>query len=176
MSEPTRQPASRVGGLLAGGALVVLGAVLLIARYVDVDLGEAWPLFVVLTGLVLAALGIATSGLGGSVLTGIGSMVAADGVILAVFNATGNSEDWAYAWTLSVVGAVGVGLFVRGTVRREPSLVTLGARLAIAGVVLFVVLFLLFERNSLGGLGGVGIPVLLVVAGALLLARTVARR
>jgi hypothetical protein len=175
MSEPTRQPASRVGGLLAGGGLVVVGAVLLIARYADVDVGEAWPLFVVLPGLALAALGIVVSGRPGSVLTGIGSIIAGVGLILAVFNATGTSEDWAYAWTL-IPGALGAGLFVRGMVRREPRLVTLGARLAVAGVILFVVLFVLFEFNSFGALGGIGIPVLLLAAGALLLARTIARR
>lgn len=176
MSQPTRQSASPTWGLLAGAALVVVGAGLLIARYVDIDLGEAWPLLIIFVGLALATVGITTNGTGGTVLTGIGSLVTGEGVALAVLNATDHWEDWAYVWPLSALGAVGVGLMVRGSVRREPPLVTLGTRLAVAGAILFVVLYLLFERNGLGWFGGVVIPVILVVAGVFQVARTVGRR
>jgi hypothetical protein len=56
-----------------GGLLVLLGILVLAGQAVDVDVGEvAWPLLVIVPGLGLLGLGLATDGRVGEVLAMVG--------------------------------------------------------------------------------------------------------
>src|SRR5258708_2144951 len=99
-------------GLALGLVLVVVGVFFLIMRLFEIDLSTyGWPLYVIIPGLTLLIVGFVTLGTGALVPGGI---VTVTGLILAAQNATGDWASWAYAWTLVVPGAAGLGLFMQG--------------------------------------------------------------
>jgi hypothetical protein len=101
----------RVGGEAAlGGLLVLLGLVVLLGQALDLEVGRvAWPVFVIVPGLGLLGLGLASAGRLGEVLATVGGVVTMAGVVLGVQNATGSRPGpmpgpWCW-W--SVPGSVG---------------------------------------------------------------------
>jgi hypothetical protein len=91
----------RGGDIALGGLLVLLGILVLAGQAVDVEVGEVgWPFFVVVPGLALLGLGLATPGRLGEVLAMVGGVVSVNGLVLLVQNATDRFDAWAYAWTL----------------------------------------------------------------------------
>ncbi len=125
-----------------------------------------WPLIIVGIGALFAVFGIVTRTpellVPASIIGGIGGL-------LYWQNLTGNWESWAYAWTL-IPGFVGVGVFLAGLMRGH-------IREAIMGgswlILISAVLFLIFG-SFLGGPVPLGAfwPVLLILLGAILLARS----
>ena len=171
----------RGGEAALGGLLVLLGLVVLLGQVVDLEVGRvAWPFFVIIPGLALLGLGLASAGRLGEVLATVGGLVAMAGVVLLVQNATDRFDTWAYAWTLVVLVGPGVGRWLVGVVRGRGDLVASGGWLMAAGLVGFLVLAVFFEVVvGLGGRGGAlsGVAgrsilaALLIVAGLVLLAR-----
>jgi hypothetical protein len=136
-----------VGGEAAlGGLLVLLGLVVLLGQALDLDVGRVgWPVFVIVPGLGLLGLGLATPGRLGVVLAMIGGAVTMAGLVLGVQNATDAFETWAYAWTLVVLVGPGIGRWLVGVVRGRRELATSGAWVIAAGLVGFLVFAVLFE-------------------------------
>jgi hypothetical protein len=164
-----------------GGLLVLLGIVVLLGQVLEVDLGRVgWPFFVIIPGLGLLGLGLASAGRLGEVLATVGGLVAMAGVVLGVQNATDRFDTWAYAWTLVVLVGPGIGRWLVGVVRGRGDLVAGGGWLIAAGLVGFLLLAVFFEvvvgigggGGALSGAAGRSIlAALLIVAGLVLLGR-----
>jgi hypothetical protein len=168
----------RSGDTALGGLLVLLGILVLAGQALDLDLGGVgWPVFVVVPGLGLLGLGLATSGRVGEVLAMVGGLVTMAGVVLGVQNASDRFDTWAYAWTLVVLAGPGIGRWLVGVVRGRRDLAASGGWLIAAGLVGFVVLAVFFEAVvGIGGRGDgaggrYGLAALLIVAGLVLLGR-----
>jgi hypothetical protein len=171
-----------------GGLLVLLGIVVWLGQVLEVELGRVgWPFFVIVPGLGLLGLGLATPGRLGEVSATVGGAGTMAGVVLGVQNATDRFETWAYAWTLVVLAGPGVGRWLVGVVRGRGELAASGGWLIAAGLVAFVVLAVFFEVVvGIGGRGGAlsgasgryGLAALLIGAGLVLVGRRllVARR
>jgi hypothetical protein len=169
------------GEVALGGLLLLLGIVVLLGQALDLDLGRVgWPFFVIVPGLGLLGLGLATPGRVGEALAMVGGVVTVVGVVLGVQNATDRFDTWAYAWALVFVGGAGLGRWLVGVVRGRGDLAASGAWLLAAGLVAFVVLAVFFEVVvGIGGGGGAfggaagryGLAALLIGAGLVLLGR-----
>jgi hypothetical protein len=160
-----------------GGLLVLLGIVVVLGQALDLDLGRvAWPFFVIVPGLGVLGLGLASAGRPGEVLATIGGVVTMTGLVLGVQNATDQFDTWAYAWTLLLVGA-GIGRWLVGVMRSRRDLAASGGWLIAAGLVAFGVLAVFFEvvigigGRPVGSAGRYGLAALLIVAGLVLLGR-----
>ena len=164
-----------------GGLLVLLGLAVLLGQALDLEVGTvAWPVFVLVPGLGLLGLGLASAGRLGEVLATIGGVVTMAGLVLGVQNATDRFDTWAYAWTLVVLVGPGIGRGLVGVVRGRGELAASGGWLIASGLVAFLVLAVFFE--AVVGIGGGGgalsgaagrylLAGLLIVAGLVLLGR-----
>jgi hypothetical protein len=168
----------RGGEAALGGLLVLLGLVVLVGQALDLEVGRvAWPLFVIVPGLALLGLGLASAGRLGEVLATVGGVVTTAGVVLGVQNATDRFDTWAYAWTLVFLAGAGIGRWLVGAVRGRNDLAAGGGWLIAAGLVGFLVLAVFFEVVvGIGGRGDgaggrYGLAALLIGAGLVLLGR-----
>jgi hypothetical protein len=158
-----------------GVLLIVLGALFFVGQLVGLDLGRfAWPFFVIVPGLAAFGFGLAAGGRTGERITPLGSAVTMVGIILLYQNAADHFESWAYAWALVFPTAIGLGQMAYGSLKGREEMVATGRRLALIGVVLFLVGAFFFELvvgiSGFGfGLDRFGWPLLLVILGMLLL-------
>jgi hypothetical protein len=166
------------GETALGGLLVLLGIAVGLGQALDLDFGRVgWPFFVIVPGLGLLGLGLATPGRPGEVLATVGGVVTVVGVVLLVQNATDRFDTWAYAWTLVLLVGAGVGRWLVGVVRGRGDLAASGAWLMAAGLVAFGVLAVFFEvvvgigGRPAGSVGRYGLAALLIGAGLVLLGR-----
>lgn len=154
------QPATRgpaAGALVLGIILVVVGALALVARVVDVDLSEnAWPLWIIVPGLAMLIGSFAIPPRNGVGLAIAGTIVTTVGAILWVQDTYDLYATWAYAWALVAPTAPAVGTLLYGLVRRVPDMVRDGVRLTLVGLALFGGFALFFE--GVVGLSGEPIP------------------
>ena len=117
----------RSGETALGGLLVLLGILVLAGQAVDVEVGEVgWPFFVIVPGLGLLGLGVATDGRLGEVLAMAGGLISVNGLVLGVQNATDRFDTWAYAWTLVFLVGPGIGRWLVGVVRGRRELAASG--------------------------------------------------
>jgi hypothetical protein len=134
----------RVSSIL-GVVLVVLGALFLIGRVFNVDIGRfVWPFFIIGPGLMFFA-GMMLGKKPAGPLAIPGSIVTMTGLILlyqSVFNVWGS---WAYIWTLIIPTSIGIGLVINGMWSDVPSLKEKGAGLIRVGIVMFLGFGALFE-------------------------------
>ena len=166
-------------GLALGLVLVVVGIFFLIMRLFDIDLSSyGWPLYVIIPGLTLLIVGFARLGTGALVP---GAIVMVTGLILAAQNATGDWASWAYAWTLVLPGGAGLGLFLQGLRVHDPKQLRLGRNLMFWSALMFMIGFVIFESifnisgQDFGIVSRAALPVLLIIIGVTLLARSVQR-
>jgi hypothetical protein len=168
----------RGGDTALGGLLVLLGILVLLGQAVDVDVGQVgWPVFVIVPGLALLGLGLATDGRVGEVLAMVGGVISVNGLVLGVQNATDRFDTWAYAWTLVLVVGPGIGRWLVGVVRGRGDLAASGGWLVAVGLAAFVVLAVVFEvvvglgGRGYGSAGRYGLAALLILAGLVLVGR-----
>lgn len=172
-------------GQLLGVFLIALGALFLAGQMFDFDLGTlfnfdwadvSWPLYIIIPGLVLIFLGIA-SGRASSALTILGSLLVLTGLLLAYMEESGAFSAWAYAWALIFPTSIGVGQVLHGYFHHQQDMLNSGVRLALVGLALFVIGLSFFEgtiglnsveNRMLSKLVG---PVLLIGLGVYLLWR-----
>jgi hypothetical protein len=162
-----------------GGLLLLLGILVLLGQALELDLGTVgWPFFVIVPGVVLLGLGLATAGRPSEVAAMAGGVVTMAGLVLLVQNATDRFDTWAYAWTLVVLVGPGTGRWLLGVVQHRRDLVASGGRLALAGLAGFLVFAVFFEvvigiGGRRYGLGGrYALAAVLIVAGLALLSRS----
>lgn len=153
----------------AGLALILLGAVLLVAQFVPawrewVSGPNAWPVIILSIAAFLFILGVLVGEPGLAVPACI---VGGIGALLYYQNYTGDWGSWAYAWTL-IPGFVGVGVFVTGLFSRT------GRGEALRGGLILIFISLVMFAVSGAFLGGPALlgqywPVLLITLGLFLL-------
>ncbi len=101
------------------------------------------------------------------------------GLLLFMQNVTGRFETWSYVWAL-IPTAVGIGIFIQGSLTHDDKLRTDGSRLAMIGLAMLFVFgafFELFIFNRFGNsfIWRYGLPMLLIGGGTYLLVRRDAR-
>ncbi len=163
---------NRSGNIALGVLLILFGGLWLVGQFVPgignlFDIGSLWPLILVAIGVIFLVGALA----GRPPLAVPGAILAGLGALMFVQNWTGAWESWAYAWAL-IPGFVGVGLALSGVLSPTTNAeqVRGGVTLMIISAVLFVV-FGSFLGPFSGSLGRWW-PLLLIVGGVLLLART----
>jgi hypothetical protein len=168
----------RGGDTVLGGLLLLLGILVLAGQAVDVDVGRVgWPFFVIVPGLGLLGLGLASDGRVGEVLAMVGGIISVNGLVLLVQNATDRFDTWAYAWTLVFVVGPGIGRWLVGVVRGRGDLAASGGWLIAVGLAGFLGLAVVFELvvgiggGGYGAAGRYGLAALLILAGLVLLGR-----
>jgi len=167
-------------GLVIGVLLIAVGLLLILGRLLGLRLAAyLWPFFVIVPGAALLIGGLMIKGAAGQPLTMVGSSVAATGSLLFYQNITGHWQSWSYAWALVAPTALGLGLVIYGTLHGRPKVRKDGTDLATIGLVLFAVFGVFFEL-ILGisgfGFGHIVWPILLILAGVTLLARSILGR
>ena len=164
---------------LIGIVLLAIGVGALALRQLGVDLGGwvgtgAWPLLVIVPGLILIVAAIAPTPPNGAGLAIGGSIVTTVGLLLLYQQSSGHWESWAYAWAL-LPTAAGVALAVYGSTTRHASMTSVGLRLAGIGSLLFAIGLWYFETVFDSGRVPLDLaawwPVIPLVAGLLLVAR-----
>src|SRR5690348_2766939 len=172
-SRPRRAGASAALGVV----LVVVGAFALVVALTGADLtGNAWPLFIIVPGLTLLIAGFVGFG---SVATIPGGIVTMLGVVLAYTNSSGDWPFWAYGWALVVPFGVGLGMYLQALRDRDQQALRSGRTLLSVGFMIFLIGFVLFEsilgisgRDTFGPVGKAALPVLLIIVGVILFARS----
>ncbi|MFA4932245.1 MAG: hypothetical protein WC625_05035 [Caldisericia bacterium] len=160
---------TRALGLL----LLGVGAWILIARFIHIDLGSwLWPFWVIVPGGLTMALGFRDTHRSNEGLVIFGSIVAVTGIILFVQNVTGQWQSWAYAWALLFPGSVGLGQYLWGKRTGNTAAVRSAEKTLRIAVMLFIAFGIFFEvvlgigGFRLGATGRIVVPVLLIAAGA----------
>lgn len=169
----TGQTSPQRGGLIIGLALILLGGAALLVQLGGVSIG--WPIWIIVPGVALVLGAVAVAGTGGAGMASVGGIVTMVGVVLAVQEAAGLYQTWAYAWALVAPGGVGVGLTVFGLLARRGDDLRSGLAALFVGAVIFLVGFLFFEGviglsdDRFAGLTDVAVPLVLVGIGVLVL-------
>lgn len=168
----TNKSSSSLGRLVAGMALIGLGALFLLAQVVNIW-AFIWPFFIIGTGALFFVGMLVNKGRGGG-LAIPGSIISMIGLMLLVMSVFHNWESWAYAWTLIIV-AVGIGIWIMGVWNEKPRAKRAGKEVMKVGGILFLCFGAFFELGAaLMGyrrLGGVLWPVVLMGFGAWLIFR-----
>jgi len=175
MSEPKNRSASIVFGLV----LILAGLAFLLVQVFHVGsgvLGFGWPLFVLLPGLLLFLVVRRGSEFAEPAAI-LGGILTITGLVLLYQNITGHWASWAYAWALIAPGGVALGEWVYGTLHNKAASRESARSLAGVSLSMFLIAGLFFELvlNISGftrGLGGLGLPIVLIVLGVLLFARS----
>jgi hypothetical protein len=148
----------RRGAVVLGTILILVGGAFFLANAIGLRLDTAWPLFIIVPGVVLFSASFLVGGEAGSGLAIAGSIVTTVGCILAVQEATGLYATWSYAWALVAPGSVGLGLTVYGALTGQSKLVSAGLPTLGVGLALFLGFAIFFE--GVIGLSGDRVPAL----------------
>lgn len=173
---------SKTGNVVLGVLLILVGAAFLIGQFLDIDVGSlAWPLFIIVPGAAVYLGALAMPEEQGKGFSALGSIVTMVGLILFYQNSFDHFESWAYAWALVAPTSLGLGWIGYGLVHRNSEMVGEGLSMAGVGLVMFFVAASFFELVI--GISGFRLawaddlwPVLLILLGLLLLARSLWRR
>src|SRR5690606_1382995 len=169
---PDRLDSPRGGRMLRnrdamiGLVLVVVGLLFILGQSFDLG-GVAWPLFVIVPGLLL--LGSAFLGKRESAQLAIpGAIVTTIGLVLFALAATDYWQAWSYCWALIIVGA-GAGNFLYGALTNDHKRERDGLQTAYIGLGLFAAFGAFFEFLIFGDFGGILrwlLPIALIAGGA----------
>lgn len=166
---------SKRGSLAFGLLLVLAGAFFLLMQFVPafqswVNTTMDWPWFIIGAGALLFVFGFAFM-LPGMLVAAC--VVGGIGGLLYWQNLTGNWESWSYAWAL-IPGFSGVGILLASLIDRTGEFT---AMRGLDTIFSSLILFLIFG-SFLGGFNLLGSywPLLLVLAGVMILLRTLLRR
>ena len=166
-----------------GVVLLAIGVGAVVLRQFGMDLGDlvgltAWPLLVIVPGVILIVSAVVPTPPHGAGLAIAGSVVTTVGFLLLYQQASGHWESWAYAWAL-LPTAAGLAMVVYGHVTRGASLRSVGVRLAGIGALLFASGLWYFETVFDTGRVPFDLsaswPVIPLVAGSLLIVRALLR-
>ncbi len=179
VSHPVPQRRSAGSSMALGIVLVVVGLFALGVVMFGIDLTQyGWPLFVIIPGLTLLVVGFVGVGSGASIPGGIITML---GLVLGYQSSTGDWPSWAFAWALIVPGGLGLGMYLQALRDRDSVSLKRGRTLMFVGALIFMIGFVLFESIlgisdvDYGWFGKAALPLLLIVIGIILLARSVQR-
>jgi hypothetical protein len=172
---------SRDTYMALGGVLIILGILFTLGQLFNIRLGRfLWPFFIIVPGVLMFVLALATGGSASEGLAIFGSVVTMTGTLLLYQNTFGHFQSWAYAWALVAPTSIGLGQIIYGSIRAREQMVVNGRRLTTIGGVIFLVGAVFFELIigisgfGLGrlGLGSYAWAILLVGLGVIILLRT----
>jgi hypothetical protein len=177
-SSDVREHARGALDVSLGVVLVVIGALFIAQQLLGFDPWRwIWPLLIVLPGVAF----LVAATLGGRPATGLaipGTITTTLGLLLLFQNTFNVWQTWAYAWALIFPTAVGLGIWLHGWLDGRVTEARTGRYMATIGLWLFLGLATFFEvvLNLSGtfarGTAGTVLAAILVVAGALLIARS----
>lgn len=178
----TPRPAVPEGGIVLGVILVVVGAVFLVGRVVNITFGaEAWPLWIIVPGLAMLAGSFAIPPRGGVGFAIPGAIVTMVGLVLWIQATYDLYATWAYAWALVAPTGPGLGMLLYGLVRGDGGLAADGLRTTLVGLGLFLGFALFFEGviglsgERVAGLNDV-LPFVVIGLGILMVVLSLTRR
>lgn len=146
---------SRLGQVLFGSALIIIGGAFLFASLLNIHIGTyIWPFFMILPGLFLIGYAMADEANGEPTVI-IGSILTAVGTILFLQTIFGFWASWAYMWALVAPTAVGLGLWLWGIRFNRDESIKSGKDLTKIGLTLFVGFGVFFELII--GISGFGL-------------------
>jgi hypothetical protein len=159
--------------LIAGGILIGLGLLSLLAQLVHVSIvwDFLWPFIVIgIGGLFFIAMFAGGKQAAGFAIPG--TIIAGIGLILLFQNLTNYWESWAYGWTVILI-LVGLGIFISGVWSGSQNQRDAGSRLMKVGLILFIIFGALFELvffdRFAPGIRQFVFPVLLILLGLFLI-------
>jgi len=165
--------------VVVGSLLIVVGIVVLAARQLGLDLGNAvgetgWPVFVVVPGLILLAAAVVPQPPRGIGFAIAGSIVTVVGLLLWYQANSGNWESWAYLWAL-VPLAIGGALLGYGSLTGEAGMVRAGAWVGGTAAIVLAIGAWYFEARFAGrgepfAFGTIW-PIAIIAIGVLIAAR-----
>jgi hypothetical protein len=171
----------RRGAVILGVLLILVGGAFFLSDLTGFRLDAAWPLFVIIPGVVLFSAAFLVGGEAGTGFAIAGAIVTMVGLVLSFQEATGLYATWSYAWALVAPTGPGLGLLVYGLATRQPKLASAGLPLVGVGLALFLGFALFFE--GVIGLSGDRIPAIrdllplgLILLGGVLVVGSVLRR
>ena len=130
--------------LYVGIILLVTGGLFLADQLLGISiLAYAWPLLVVLFGLILF-LGMLVAGKAGAWLAIPAAAITTLGILLFIQNVFDLWVTWAYAWAL-LISATGVGMLIMNGYLKRVGLRRAAGVVIGLGLVLFVIFGILFE-------------------------------
>jgi hypothetical protein len=136
----------RRGTMVLGVLLLIVGVVALAGRSLGFDAFDlAWPLLVVVPGVLLFALSVTTGGDPGAAISVPAGIVTMVGLVTTIQNALNLWATWAYAWALVAPGGVGVGLIVYGFLTGQRQFIRAGLPVLAVGLGLFLGFGIFFE-------------------------------
>jgi hypothetical protein len=166
----------RIGTMVLGGALVVLGILFILGQLLDIHVGRhVWPFYIIVPGVLLFVFALTTGGSAGEGLAIFASMVTMTGTLLLYQNTFDHFQSWAYAWALVVPTSIGLGQIIYGSIKDREQMVRNGRRVATIGGAIFLVGAIFFEL--IVGISGFGLgryagAILLIGLGIFILFRT----
>jgi hypothetical protein len=161
------------GAVVVAAIFIALGVLFLLDEFLNISLaGYIWPFVIIVPGVLLYMAALANERDEGAGLAAFASIVTMVGLVLLVQNTFDLWATWAYAWALVGPTAVGLGLWLYGTIKNRPSVAAGGAAAAKVGLGLFIGFGLFFEvLLNISGLrlGTWAVPVILILIGVSIL-------
>ena len=174
----TRQPFDR-GPILLGAGLLFMGFLLLAGRFLHIPFNNfLWPFIFIVPGVLVFLSALSSESSSGEGLSIVGGILSMLGFVFLMQTITGLWASWAYIWALIAPTSIGLSQMVYGNLKNRDAIAASGWRLTKIGLSIFVVGFLFFELIigiSRFGLGLPVFPMILIFAGAIMLARSFLR-
>jgi len=177
----TRQPFDR-GPILLGAGLLFMGFLLLAGRFLHIPFNNfLWPFIFIVPGVLVFLSALSSESSSGEGLSIVGGILSMLGFVFLMQTITGLWASWAYIWALVAPTSIGLSQMVYGNLKNRDAIAASGWRLTKIGLSIFVVGFLFFELII--GISGFGLaqfglpvfPMILIFAGAIMLARSFLR-
>jgi len=149
-NKPTYKLSSNLASTLLGAALVLLGILFWIGRYVSAffnfDIGHyAWPFVIIIPGALMFMSSFLFERRAGLTVAIFGAMVTTVGGILMLQNLFDLYASWAYAWALIAPTSVGVAKMIYGALRGLGDEFRNGLSLSGIGFAMFIIGGFFFE-------------------------------
>ena len=186
-SEPAPQPQKTSktpssslnrNNLIIGTLLIVFGLMFIGGQLLNIRIGRfIWPFFIIAPGALLLSFSFSKKVANGEPLAILGSMTTTLGLMLLYQSVTGHWASWAYSWALLAPTSIGAGLWLYGSRKDRPDMVSSGKTVVTVGLIIFLVGAVFFEMLlGISQLGGILIPVILIGLGGLLLFKNIIKK
>jgi hypothetical protein len=174
-SEPRPASGLNRNNLIIGTILVAFGLMTIGGQLLNIRIGRfLWPFFIIAPGALLLSFAFSKKVTNGEPLAILGSMTTTLGLMLLYQSVTGHWASWAYSWALLAPTSIGAGLWLYGSRKNRPDMVSSGKTVVTIGLIIFLVGAVFFEMLlSLSNIGGILTPLLLIGLGGFLLIKNI---
>ena len=161
--------------LIVGAMLIAFGLMIIGGQLLNIRIGRfLWPFFIIIPGALLLSFAFSKKVVNGEPLAILGSMTTTLGLMLLYQSVTGHWASWAYSWALLAPTSIGAGLWLYGSRKDRPDMVSSGKTVVTVGLIIFLVGAVFFEMLlSISKLGGILTPLLLIGLGGFLLFKNI---